>query len=266
MRKGFLLVVSIVLFCGTALFSTPVVTPERFVDYLCSMGVYDRETVAPETVIFCYGLSDAYCMENFGPFEERSVIKKIYTLKGTEIAIMGRSGTGIGGPSLAIQMEKLIAFGTKRFILVGDAGALSKEFPIGTTLVCEKALKIDDLLSQLYAPEKMLFVRATPSLFTKWNNFSKEEQQSVAAWTFSSLFFETPERIQKARKLGCSVVEMEAATLYAAAQARGVEALALFVVSDQVTEEGWEPGFSDPRLNEAYPKLCDAIKEFCEQD
>jgi len=263
-RKGFLLLFSMVLFSGDVLFSSSVITPERCIEYFRSTGrYYDLEATIPETVVFCHGPSDGYCMQNFAPFEEKSPIKNIYILKGTKIGIMGRAGTGVGGISLANQMEKFIGLGTKRFILVGNVGALSREFPVGTTFVCEKALKKDDGLSQLYAPSADPFVEASQFMLKSWNCFTKNAQRPVATWTFPSLFFQTPERIREARKMGASVVEMEAATLYAAARARGVDALALFVVSDQVTEEGWTPNFLHSDVEGAYPQLCEHIKEFC---
>jgi len=251
------------LFCSVCSLAaeSSIVTPGRLIEYFQANGVIDQTARVPETVIFCYGPSFDHCLHHLGPFEEKTPLKRLYVFKDKSVGVTG--GFGIGSPALAMQMEKLLALGVRRCILVGNAGALSKELSIGEHVVCARALKADDALSCLYVPGKRGFVDADQELLERWEKISGAPR--VSTWTFSSLFFETPRRIRKARRLGCSVVEMEVATFYALARAKQVRALALFIVSDHVTEKGWTPGFREKALLDSYAPLCERIALFCEQ-
>ncbi len=70
----------------------------------------------------------------------------------------------------------------------------------------------------------------------------------------------------KARALshnGVVAIDMEASALYAVASVRGIRAASLFVVSDELGSDGWNPGFEHPAFESGTRKalsvLVDAI-------
>lgn len=151
---------------------------------------------------------------------------------------------GIGAPSLVIFLEILIALGVKRFVAVGTAGAIDKSLNINDLVICEKAWRGEGT-SVSYSADKdwsiasnKLFDHAQQS-FNK-NNFT---YKAVSSWTTDAYFRETRKEVDHMRQRGASVVEMECSALYTVAQFRHVAALSLFVISDQLSGEVWEPQF-----------------------
>ena len=101
----------------------------------------------------------------------------------------------------------------------------------------------------------------------RWNRFAHERSlpqfHAGTAWSFSAIFRETVADVHRVRAEGCSVVEMEAATLYAIAQDKGVHALTLFVISDSITEEEWMYHGRDAAVRNNLHQLADWALEFC---
>jgi len=122
-------------------------------------------------------------------------------------------------------------------------------------------------VAHLYLSKDECVVESDTQLIIEWRNFEKEKSLSqfspAMAWSFSAIFRETVEDVYRVKELGCSVVEMEAATLYAIGREKGVQALTLFVISDTLTQENWVPHFKDPIILSNLHKLADLALEFC---
>jgi len=238
---------------------------ERYLAYLKKQEGFPTYP-APEVVIICYQKSALECLLENQKYEQgKSFLTKLYMLDGGKVGIMG--GFGCGAPALSIKMEELIVWGVKKFISVGTAGSLSEEFPIGTMTIGTKALCGEDGVSQLYMTEGGLFAESCRDLFGMWEEFVKKEEQTfhpVSAWTFSNPYRETHKDILRVKDLGCHVVEMEAATLYAMSKEKGVQALALFVISDALHGDIWEPRFKDPVVKENLQQLARLALQFSE--
>ena len=63
-------------------------------------------------------------------------------------------------------------------------------------------------------------------------------------------------------KQGYDVVEMEAATLYAIGEEKGVQTLSLFVISDTMSPDEWIPHIKEPLVQENLLNLADWAFEF----
>lgn len=172
----------------------------------------------------------------------------------------------MGAPALATKLEQLIEMGAKRFIAIGIAGSLVEGHRIGDFAISTKALA-EDGVSHHYLPEGVSFAQADDSLVDLWCNFAKAEKlpafHDIPTWSFSAIFRETPRAIRRAKDLGCGLVEMEAATLYAIGQDKGVQTLSLFVVRDTLTEEHWVPHLKEPAVVNNLKRLSDFAINFC---
>ena len=77
-------------------------------------------------------------------------------------------------------------------------------------------------------PEDQETIDADPEMMLGWNHFVKERSlpqfDPAMAWSFSAIFRETVDDVLRVQEQGCSVVEMEAATLYAIGKERGTDA------------------------------------------
>ena len=154
------------------------------------------------------------------------------------------SGPFLGAPLAVIAMEKLIALGAKRIWALGWCGSLQHNLRTGhivipTDAVSEEGtsehypisgpLKSDSRLNHML--EKALIQQDMP--------FSKGK-----IWTTDALYRETPKKVREHQANGVLAVEMEISALMTLALYRSVSMAALLVVSDELFDLKWRPGFS----------------------
>ena len=201
-----------------------------------------KNFLVPDAIIFCF---EEYLMDHVQANYEVKSAKfwtgDIHYFKdtGNKVGLMGNFG--IGGPASCHLLEILIAAGVKKFVVLGHAGGLQKTNPIGSLVLCQKAIR-DEGVSYHYL-EDSKFSFASPTL-------TRHLQQSFLAdslnfklgstWTIDSMYRETIDEIRHYEQEGIDTVEMEAASLFAVAKFRQVQLTGLFVISDFVTFEEWE--------------------------
>ncbi len=218
------------------------VTPTGFVRYLRSIGKPPRPSPASVVLWFSPRLT-RHAVKRWGarPDEKGS---RLYC-RGRGPARIGLSEVrGIGAPSLALTVEELAAIGARRFLTVGYAGSLQPDLPIGSWVLCTRAIR-DEGTSHHYArPTKYAY--PTPRLQREVDRAlrrSGKPYRAGASWTVDAPYRETVEELRTFRREGVLTVEMEASALFTVARSLRVEAAALFVVSDLLDEEAWRPGF-----------------------
>lgn len=135
--------------------------------------------------------------------------------------------TGMGGPSTAIVVSELIDLGARRLIRVGTCGGLSEGLKLGQLLVAGEAISDDGTSRALGAGARIsASERLTAALLG--TGLTQTEGPVVS----TDLFYDAREREPEWRQAGALAVEMEAATLFALAARRGVEAGCALIVSD----------------------------------
>jgi uridine phosphorylase len=154
--------------------------------------------------------------------------------------------TGPGAPYIAIEMEELVALGVRRFVLVGAAGSLQPELRAGTLALCSRALRDEGTSfhyarSSTYAYPSSRLTKAVRSALDR----ARVPYVHGPSWTIDAAYRETVAEIRRYRSRGILTVEMEASAAFTVARVRGCEAAALFVVSDHLDDQGWEPMFYD---------------------
>jgi uridine phosphorylase len=240
----------------------PIVSAKKYIEHRRGAG-HPGEKV-PETVLLCYQRSTMqYLLENHPEFQPSPAVTHFYEWDG-QVGIL--ADWGVGAPGLSIKMEELVVLGAKRFIAVGTAGSLMNAHKIADFVLCPKALA-EDGVAHLYLPQGQKVADADPELLLEWEQFAKERRiptfKPAFAWSFSAIFRETLADVLRVESLGCSVVEMEAATLYAIGQEKGVQTLSLFIISDSITQEEWSPRIKDPAVRHNLHQLSQWALEFC---
>ena len=135
--------------------------------------------------------------------------------------------TGMGGPSAAIVVSELVDLGARRFLRVGTCGALQSEPRLGDLLAATEAIATDGTSQSLGAGER---VSASADLLPALAAVAEHAGPVVS----TDLFYD-PRGLERSwSAAGALAVDMECATLFALAAARGVQAGALLVVSDLV--------------------------------
>jgi DeoD family purine-nucleoside phosphorylase len=148
--------------------------------------------------------------------------------------------TGMGGPSAAIVIHELIDLGARRLVRVGTCGALAEGLELGDLVIATESIAADGASRALGAGDR---VPASPDLLadvtaTAEARFPDEDGATHAVHSgpivTTDLFYDGRGLERGWSTAGALAVEMEAATLFALAAARGVQAAALLVVSDLV--------------------------------
>ncbi len=153
--------------------------------------------------------------------------------KGEKISVQG---TGMGGPSMGIYSYELIhAYGVKRLIRIGSAGALQDTIHLGDLIGATSASYDTDYKAQLELPG----YPAPSSSFTllqKTYEIAKKMDKTLHMGPIlSSDLFYTLHGVKSLlpwKDVGLLAVEMEAASLFLNAQIAHVDAMCLLTVSD----------------------------------
>lgn len=206
----------------------PLIQPKQSAAYAESGDVVS----ALEGIVLSYSrdLMD-YVTETYDGTMIDRYLGDLYVIDETDGTIGVLGGFGIGGPTTAVTMEELIAGGVEAFLSIGYAGCLRAEIEMGEFIVCERAIR-----GQLQERGEPFHVG--PS------------------WTTDAIYQETTPEIERYASDGVLTVEMEAATVFTVADHRGVDAAAMFVVSDYLGLSEWEPKFDSAAADLA--ALCDS--------
>ncbi len=162
------------------------------------------------------------------------------------------AGPFIGAPHAVMGMEKLIAMGAERILVLGLCGSIQPSIEIGDLVIPTFAISeegtsrhyptdsenptADAVLSQMI--ENRLLECRTP--FTKG-----------PIWTTDAIYRETPKKVKAYQQQNILAVEMEISAMLAVSSFRAVSMAALLVVSDELSTLKWRPGFSDDRLKKS---------------
>lgn len=159
------------------------------------------------------------------------------------------SGPFLGAPHAVMAIEKLIALGARRIWAFGWCGSLSPNARIGDLLIPARAYPEEGtsshypVVGEELVPDTELVERLEKGLEGAGFGYRKG-----AVWTTDAPYRETPEKIRYFQERGALAVEMEMSALMAVSLFRGVRMCALLVVSDELFEYRWRPGFRDPLL------------------
>lgn len=212
----------------------------------------------PETCIICFG-SDwlATLKEIFTPLKKGPLNVSICKIDGREIGIYKCL---LGTPAASISLEELIEMGFKRFIAVGSCGSLTHDLSLGE-IVVGKSAYIDEGCSKHYLSDKDTIENINSPLYKNWTE-KYPNIKAVTAWTTDAPYMETKEKYEYFIGKKASIVEMEMSCLLAVADYKNVDMLNLFVISDHLSPDKWEPGFKNKEYESGRDQLAALIKEF----
>ena len=174
----------------------------------------------------------------------------------------GIIGCAVGGPFAVLLAEQLFVSGCELLISITSAGQI---VPVRTPpyfVLIEKALR-DEGASHHYLPPAK-YVSLQPDigapLIAGLGQFRPAVERG-AAWTTDAPYRETAEAIEFARAEGVLAVEMEAASLYAFAQAKQKPVICFAHITNRmgVSEGDFEKGEADGTV--ASLRLIEAVAQ-----
>ena len=170
------------------------------------------------------------------------------------------AGPLIGAPYAAMIVESLGVWGVEKILFIGWCGAISHRLKAGDIIVPDSAI-VDEGTSGHYGdpscrvalPARPLVHKARLALQHHGAPF-----HGGAVWTTDAIFRETVEKVKYYQEKGALAVEMELSAIFTVAGFREMEAAGILVVSDELSDYQWRPGFKSPAFKAAREKVCRA--------
>ena len=197
----------------------------------------------PDIAIVCFKKELIDDIEQRDEFEEYSFIDvcgdiiKIYKtiVNGKEVVLYK---TLMGGAAAVSIMEEMRCRGVKKFIFFGSCGELTSDLKKGSFIIPTKAYR-DEGTSYHYIPASDFInietYKKLANIFDK-NNIKYE---LTGTWTTDAVYKETINKVKNRINLGCKVVEMECASIMAAAKSRKIEVYQFFYSDDTLDGGVW---------------------------
>lgn len=223
----------------------------------------DTEATIPPIVILTFqpGLFESVVPEQTGDPIHLVGSQKVHPLNDT-VGVIGNFG--IGAPVTAMVSENLIAAGAEILCIVGGSGGLQRSIKPTDMILADQAIR-DEGVSYHYLPPEN---EATPTqqlvdhLEAAYTDAGFDAHRGTT-WTTSAFYRETTDEIEQYAADGVVSVEMEAASLFAVAEYRGVESAAIFDVGDLITEDEWDAGREyENILPEIFDQAVEALEAY----
>ena len=202
--------------------SAPLVTLDQNADYVrLRRGLSEAQWRLPSTLVATFQ-QVSWTRVTDGASRCAEIMPVAGEVDGVPVAAVRMM---IGAPAAALTLEAAIARGIRDILVVGSAGSLRKDLPIGSAVLVTGAER-EDGTSHHYLPAGEV-VDADLGLTDQLEASAVTlELHPVRgrAWTIEALFRETVAAIRRHRETGVLVVEMEAAAMFAVARVRGARA------------------------------------------
>jgi len=156
--------------------------------------------------------------------------------EGRDIAVYGST---VGGPAAVGFMEDMTGKGCEKFVFFGSCGVLDRELASESLIVPTAAYR-DEGTSYHYAPPSDYIEVPTAPYLAKILSSLHLPHTTGKTWTTDAIYRETRGNMEKRKKEGCITVEMECASIMAAAQFRGIEAYQFLYAADNLDEDVWD--------------------------
>ncbi|MBQ3593353.1 MAG: nucleoside phosphorylase [Clostridia bacterium] len=199
----------------------------------------------PETVITAFSqkfedlILSSFDVEQVS-YMKTCIVVPIYKFnyKGKEI---GFYHTLLGGPASGALLEEIIAKGAKNILFFGSCGSLDEEYT-GNKLIVPTHAYRDEGTSYHYAPpDDYIEVKTAEKLAEIFDEIGISYCK-MKTWTTDAFYRETKNNMEARKKDGCSVVEMECASIMAIADFRKANVYQFLYTADCLDGNEWNRG------------------------
>lgn len=176
------------------------------------------------------------------------------------------AGPAVGAPMAALTLEKIIALGSRRIISYGWCGSLSTNLQVADLLVPTWALRGEG--TSVYYPQP-----SPPESAPLLRDFLIAALQDTGfrpatgpVWTTDAPFRESRQQIADCQRRGILGVDMEFSALCTVAAFRQVDYAAVMIISDELGNRQWQPGFRTKKFKQSDQEFLAALFNICKKD
>ena len=159
--------------------------------------------------------------------------------QGTPLAVFQ---SAMGASACVGNLEELFALGVENLLLVGCCGCLEKDIEEYAIILPTSALR-DEGTSYHYAPpsDETVLAEEPIKVIEKVLKRHKISYRKGKTWTTDAIFRETKNKLEKRKKQGAIVVDMECSAVNALCQFRGKNFAQIFYGADNLGGEEYDP-------------------------
>jgi hypothetical protein len=175
-------------------------------------------------------------------------------------------GPFLGAPHAVMGMEKVIALGAKRVWGIGWCGSIQPDLTIGDFVIPVDCISEEGTSAHYPIGDR---IPGSDALLcgTMDGLLSKRCERACrrgTIWTTDAPYRETPSKVRRLQEKGVLAVEMEMSALMTLAIYRSVSFAALLVVSDELFDLRWRPGFKNPIFRQSCRSAGELILEIAD--
>lgn len=169
-------------------------------------------------------------------------------------------GPALGAPYAVMILERLIALGAQVVLALGWCGSLQNRVQVGSVVIPNAAVSGDGTSPHYLAGQRQpapdaelcrLLQARLEAATIPWH--------TGAIWTTDAFYRETVAQVTRYQTQGVLGVDLELAALFAVGQFRQVAVAGLLVVSDELAELTWRPGFHTPAFKQGRREATRAV-------
>ena len=199
----------------------------------------------PGTIIAVFSPKFLVILESMVSLEECAVLKcngcarPVYRFeyKGQ---VLGIFHTMLGGSASAGMLEEVIVMGAKRVLYFGSSGALDRNLVEGHLIVPTAAYR-DEGVSYHYLPASDYLEIGTAQQLCEVFDSLNVPYIAAKTWTTDGVYRETRANMEARKAEGCTVVEMECASVMAVGQFRKIPVYQFLYAADCLDAAQWDP-------------------------
>ncbi len=171
-------------------------------------------------------------------------------------------GPVMGAPYAVMLMETLHAWGMKQMLFYGWCGSINRRYRSGDIILPDSAI-IDEGTSLHYKQKLGATVHSHRALRTALGEALGDpvRHRIGKVWSTDGIFRETPTLVKRFQSEGAVAVDMELSALLSAALFLSVPLAAVLVVSDELFDLKWRPGFSTLAFKTSRGSVCDQLAQ-----
>ncbi len=173
-------------------------------------------------------------------------------------------GPVMGAPYAVMLMETLLAWGVKKLLFYGWCGSISSRFQTGDILLPDGAI-VDEGTSRHYHREIGETVTPHAGLHNVLGKALDERSirhSSGRIWSTDGIFRETPSLVKRFQHQGAVAVDMELSALLSVALFHAVPVAGILVISDELFDLKWRPGFNRSEFKTSRGRVCDLLAQW----